>query len=215
MRTLRETRASPIRLTTTQTIATATAASSGETDDCSKSVVSPNSSRYEGCSITPPNPGVLDAREALKLIASEIGVKPDVRDLDIADVKTGTKTIRTRFDQKRHGIPIFGAYVSLIQTPDGTVHSIHSTYREDVTLPPKKVPLLTADEATDYAALVVGITNYDETPSSRLFWWPEPNGALRLAWQVWVVSLEPVTSYFVLVDANSAEILLVEDRLVR
>ncbi len=171
---------------------------------------------YHGCSFPAlEQRGEEGAREFLKTKAEALGISQDLSDLVVIDVKTGLTATTTVLQQSLEGHPVYGAYITVTQRKDGTIRSFHTAYRSQARKSGPTTPQLTASEAMQLGASAVGAVSLRSPSTADLIWFPQPDGAVSLAWQLMVESRDPIGSFLVLLDADGGEVLLKENRVIR
>ncbi len=78
------------------------------------------------------------ARAFLASFSGTQNLKVGPNDLRLIEVKYGLASMHTRFQQLIDGLPVYGAYVSVHQGPDGAVQTVHSRAYDKLSLPPNK-----------------------------------------------------------------------------
>ncbi|MDC0050146.1 hypothetical protein OAJ79_00800, partial [Verrucomicrobia bacterium] len=164
---------------------------------------------YPGNSAEPEK----SARAFLGAMAEQLKMKADTSDLQTLQVKHGLGTGHTRFQQTLHGVPIYGAHVSVHQGTNGAVDTLHTKYFSDLDVDPTARPKISITAAKGAAYRKGGITRPRMPGSGKLVWWPNEHGSAKLAWEVTICALKPLGDFHTVVDAESGRVLLQENRI--
>ena len=152
------------------------------------------------------------ARAFLSAMAKQLRMKEDTSDLETVEVKHGLGTGHTRFQQVIHGIPVYDGFISVHQRPNGAVHALHTKYRNLAVDAPGK-PAISMTAAKGAAYRKGGIKRPRMPGSGKLVWWPDEQGGVKLAWVVIICALEPLGDFHTVVDAQTGQVLLQNDRI--
>ena len=147
------------------------------------------------------------ARAFLASFSGTQNLKVGPNDLRLIEVKYGLASMHTRFQQLIDGLPVYGAYVSVHQGPDGAVQTVHSRAYDKLSLPPNKSVGLSLGQAELSARAAARVVTPYLPTRGELIWYPLENETAVKAWQVTVSSIEPVGEFLTLVDAQTGEVL--------
>jgi len=161
-----------------------------------------------------------DVKTFLKAHAHALALRPDLSDLKAAKVKRGLSRTVTRFQQTFGGLPVLNAFVSINQRPSGRVTTVHNSYISDPLMEGAATPVI-AREAAEVIALdgirkLSGVSSPEllSKTSAELNWYPVDDQSVTLVWVVKTLTYKPQGDFYTLVDANTGDRLLQEDRTV-
>lgn len=143
-----------------------------------------------------------------------LGVIDPEYDLQLLEVKNGLASRHLRYQQVMDGIPVFGGYLSLHEDKNGRVHTVHSSYQANpqYTLPQRQ---LSPTEIETAALQAIGITKLRSFGvQSSPVWFPINKGKLIFAYQLSILSQQPLGNFNTVVDAQTGKILFNENRIV-
>ena len=153
-------------------------------------------------------------RSLLAANARRLGLER--RDLDtlvpVRDYTSRSTRVRhVGFKQVVDGIPVFDSSISVHLLPDGTISRITSN-AASTDGRPSRDSNIGADRVREEAAVHAGSTpELAETPS--LTWFPM-EGVLRLAWHTVVATNDESDLFDILIDAQTADLLLRRSRVL-
>jgi len=160
-----------------------------------------------------------DAKSFLKSHAHALALRPDLSDLKVAEVKRGLRRTVTRFQQTIGTLPVLNAFISVQQSPSGQVTTVHNSYISDPLMEGAATPVIT-QEAAEAIALdgirqLSGVTSPEllDKASAELSWYPVDDQSVTLVWVVKTRTFKPQGDFFTLVDANTGDRLLQENRI--
>jgi hypothetical protein len=156
-------------------------------------------------------PGREGARAFLARHAAGLGLATDLGDLEWLEERRGLAATRTRYRQLLLGIPVHDSDISLNQSPDGRVQALYSRYRR--LSPGRAVPGIGSPAAEAGARAAAGIEEMRMPVESELAWFRVPGERARLAWRMTLYARRPLGDFLTLVDAQTGEILLQENRI--
>ncbi len=161
----------------------------------------------------PPDPASR-AREVLADRSSALGLRPDLSDLRVSEVRTGLAGDYVRFQQTLSGIPILGAgIVVALPTNVDRQPAVSSRYQKHAA-PERAVVRIDHEDAL---AVVLDELNTTRAalrgqPRVEAAYFDTGKKYVR-GWQVVVPLLEPMGTWLVAVDAHDGDVLFVTDLL--
>ena len=153
------------------------------------------------------------ARAFLSAMAGQLKMKQDTSDLQTLQVKHGFGTAHTRFQQTVRGIPVYGAFLTVNQGTDGAINTLHTKYHASLNVPAEARPRLSLTAAKGAAYRKGGVKRPRMPGSGKLVWWPDEHGNAKLAWEVTVCAMKPLGDFHTVVDAETGEVMLQENRI--
>ncbi|MDE0885785.1 MAG: M36 family metallopeptidase [Myxococcota bacterium] len=156
-------------------------------------------------------PGRVGARAFLAEHAAGLGLATDLGDLEWLEERRGLAATRTLYRQLLLGIPVHDSEISVNQSPEGQVQALYSRYRR--LSPGRAVPGIGSPAAEAGAQAAAGIEELRMPVESELAWFPVPGDRARLAWRMTLYARRPLGDFLTLVDAQTGEILLQENRI--
>ncbi|MCP4537182.1 MAG: hypothetical protein GY832_08535 [Chloroflexi bacterium] len=181
---------------------------------CAIQINEKNYTSYRECNF-PANRQAAEvgARNFLAHYADTLEIASPEDDLTLTEIKHGLASSHSRFQQVSSGHPIFGAYISIHQGPDGHVQTLHTNYYTNLqTKQPAKEPLPIADAQTA-GRTAAHITSLRQTAYSRLIWFPKEDNTAVLAWEMTLFAEKPLGDFLTIVDAYTGQVLFQENRL--
>ncbi|MDG2306828.1 MAG: choice-of-anchor B family protein [Candidatus Binatia bacterium] len=168
---------------------------------------------YRGCQFK----GNLDQPEAsarafLAHFATPLAINANQADLVLADVRRTSVSAHTRFEQQHEGVPIYGAFVQVNQGSDGSIVSLHTSYRVKRTSGSAQ-PGISRSRALLLAKEAAGVQEVRLAHRYRKVWFPLNTGELRIAREFWVYSADPLGDFLTVVDGETGKILFQENRI--
>jgi subtilisin-like proprotein convertase family protein len=130
----------------------------------------------------------------------------------LASEKATPSGTHFRYDQHVDGVPVYRAEVVVKVARDGQLSSVHSTLRPDAKLSTQ--PALDAEAALAIGRDAVGPTGrplFDYTATLNVV---EMGYGFRLAWLVSIPVDAPMGDWLAFVDAQTGELLRIEDRML-
>lgn len=126
-----------------------------------------------------------------------------------------------RFQQVLAGYPVYDGLLTIIQNRGGRIRGLHSNYNAEAiqryATPIRTV--ITRDAAEQIArqavAQATGAPAQDlDVRHARQLWFPRPDSALALAWELTITAALPSTfvDMLIIVDVTTREVLLQQDR---
>lgn len=133
--------------------------------------------------------------------------------IELIDVKHGLASTTTHYQQHFNGLPIYNATVTISQNADGAVQRIHDSGVEKLELSPAKATVLSIEVAEAAAMRNAGVTDLRDDTTGELMWYVGKDGAASLSWVVMVAGNNPVGDFHTVVDADTNEVQLQENRI--
>ncbi len=162
-----------------------------------------------------PVAGQMFGFEAALPAASQPGPTPEVA---VTRVDEAGDLSFVRMNQTVDGLEVLGADMVVAVRRDGGVSSYQGSYlatAHDRSLAASVATATLDPEAAEAAALeAVGAEQVAESRGAQLVWTADRDGALKKAYRVDVVALEPRGDWRVVVDAGSGQILSKENLLL-
>jgi len=165
--------------------------------------------------------GPLARAEAyLRENAGQLALRPDLRDLRLADLRQGRSAQHVSYQQVVDGVPVFGQYLTVSLPLAGEGRSTDPVLLKRPvtrTRPPASPFLLSSGQALAIVGEAVSLApaNLRGAVSTELVYYPlDPSsGELAPAWQIVAPTVEPLGSWLFLVQADSGQTLLHENLL--
>jgi Zn-dependent metalloprotease len=160
-----------------------------------------------------------DVQTFLRAHAHALRIRPDLSDLKVAKVKRGLSRTVTRYQQTFNNLPVLNAYVSIQQRPSGRVTTVHNSYISDPLMEGSATPMITQEAAETIALDGIGKLSGVSSPEllekarAELSWYPIDEQSVTLVWVIKTRTLKPQGDFYTLVDANTGDRLLQENRI--
>ncbi len=125
----------------------------------------------------------------------------------------------TRFQQTIDKLPVLKAFVSIQQRPNGRVTTVHNSYISDPMIEGSATPVITQETAEaialDGIRQLSGVSSPEllDKTSAELSWYPVDDQSVTLVWVIKTRTFKPQGDFYTLVDANSGDRLLQENRI--
>ena len=163
---------------------------------------------------------VARARDYLQADADHLGLRPDLEDLRLIDVREGLSGHHLRYQQTLAGLPVFGRFVTVSVPKDQrspVPPLMISRYRPGVAQP-MGGPMMMAHEAVRVVSDSVSLAsdNLRGGLSAGLVYYPIEEGKAEeyvLAWQITAPTLRPLASWMFILRADNGAMLLEQDLL--
>ena len=158
-----------------------------------------------------PDDPVAIARQHLRQNAQRFGLRPELDDLRLVQVKKSLGASHVRFQQTFGGVPVFAAFTTVnISDADSRVSLVLNRHNADLR-PAVTQALVTREQAIALAEEAVGLQGEPRgLVSAEQVYFPVEK-TYFLAWQVQVPAREPLGDWLVLVRADDGEVLLKQD----
>ena len=167
-------------------------------------------SKLRGTFVLPPRTVAGDESEAVLSFLKEnaADLQFDTLQTNLALVqKTSLPTANVfRYQQLINSVPVYDSYV-LVQTGDNAVKQIDLSMASTAAVAAPPASQLSADEATRRATAAVGSVELRSTRVEPKLWYFKARGGLRLAYEVLVLTQNPMHDWQLFVDAQTGEIL--------
>ncbi|MGD0204843.1 MAG: M36 family metallopeptidase [Dehalococcoidia bacterium] len=151
------------------------------------------------------------ARQHLKQNAQRFGLRPELDDLRLVQVKESLGAQHVRFQQTFGGVPVFGAFTTVnISKANSRVSLVLNRHEADLA-PAVTEALVSRDQAIAVAEDTVGLQGEPRGVVSAEQVYFQAEKAYFLAWQVLIPAREPLGDWLVVVRGDNGDILLKQD----
>jgi Zn-dependent metalloprotease len=151
------------------------------------------------------------ARQYLEENYQMFGMKMDLNDLEVYQIRTSPSGEHVRFRQTYAGIPIYRADIVVNVTKDNRISSVYNGYHTKVSAP--VAAAITDDQAYDIAWDAVGVKSKLYGPStSELVIFPH-EGRYYLAHKITLATGDPMGDWWTFVDATNGQVITIEDHM--
>lgn len=160
---------------------------------------------------TEGNTPELRAKYWLRQNALRLGLSdPNLADLQLKHVRNGQSGSNVRFIQSHLGLPVHGAEVVVNLDRKGNVRFVSSSYATG--LPDQLLPAnMTASQARAQAINWIGLQGPLQLDRNQQVVWTHGDD-VRLAWEVRLVGAEPIGDWEAIIDANTGEFVVLQDK---
>ena len=185
---------------------------------CAVQRSAPNLTTLEGCDF----PGsksdpVAAARAFIDAQLGELKMSAGSSELAHVATRSGLGTQHVRFQQMLAGLPVYGALVNVVQDNGGRIRRMQSSYNAYRRLAVSARKSLNRDQLDEIARQSVAAearvpSDALQISGARQVWYPQPGGALVLAWELTVTSYRTLTNFVAIVDSATGEVYSQQDR---
>jgi Zn-dependent metalloprotease len=149
---------------------------------------------------------VSSARALLAANAAWLGLRSDLSDLPLLVQKESLGATHVRFQQTYGGLPVWLAEVAVHISHSGEIQLVQSSYQPKLDL--NTQPTLTSEQAVTAAAAAIKLARGERgAPTAQLLIFPVEKAGARLAWHVFMPTLDPLGDWHVFVDAQNGAVL--------
>lgn len=156
-----------------------------------------------------PDDPAARASQYLRDNSDRLGLRPDVGDLRLLDIRESRSGQHVRYQQTLNGLPVIGSYITVSLSKTAELEpSLISRYVRQPQGPPARPKLTSAEAVAAALSAVDGYSGYLRAPpSAELAYLPLGDKRYTLAWNVTAQTVQPLGSWLIVVDANSGQLL--------
>ncbi len=164
-----------------------------------------NSKIYDG----PPDQV---AKEFLLENREIFGIKKNLEDIEITEIKRSPAAHHIGFLQKYRGIPVFRSDIVVSINNENQVSMVVSGYMPGINIPRTRPTILASSAVNSVRnALRANESTLITQPSSELYVYKDSLDVYHLAWKINFVAQDPIGDWQAFVDALTGEILSLDD----